>query len=32
MGYSADDKDEKGNSLPRGEVLIRGPAVIHILF
>jgi long-chain acyl-CoA synthetase len=27
MGYSSDDKDENGQPLPRGELLIRGPNV-----
>ena len=27
MEYKSDDTDEKGNSTPRGEVWLRGPAV-----
>ena len=27
MNYTHNDKDDKGRSMPRGEVLIRGPGV-----
>lgn len=28
MKYTYDDKDEEGNPAPRGEIWLRGPAVI----